>query len=195
MPFRLTGPHGGPLIRRATLARAARALPGLVRRFRKVTVTEAPRYLTPRDQVVRWALWGAQHEPEIHYTEGPARDGWLAAVPRNKLPLFTDCSGFATLCYYLAGAADPNGLAYKELGYTGTMLAHAQAHGKIRSDPAGARPGDLIVIGPGTGDHVVVCVKAGRDPLVVSHGDEAGPVEQRLSVDSRTPKRVCVTLP
>ena len=57
---------------------------------------------------------------EIHYRESrpiPALDR-----PRS-LPLETDCSGFATLCYSWAGAPDPNGNGFSGEGYTGTMLA------------------------------------------------------------------------
>ena len=45
------------------------------------------------------------------------------------------------------------------------------------------------MIGPGSGDHVVIIVEAGSDPVVVSHGREAGPTRQRLSADGREPKR------
>jgi len=58
-----------------------------------------------------------------------------------------------------------------------------------------ALPGDPIVIGPGTGWHVVTCLVSGDDPLVESHGDEGGPHIQHLSVDQREPKRVCQLLP
>jgi hypothetical protein len=58
------------------------------------------------------------------------------------------------------------------LGYTGTLLANAAKHGKILTNLALARPGDPIVIGPGTGWHTTICVEAGADPIVVSHGSE-----------------------
>lgn len=192
MPYTLRGPKGGLLIRRAVnLTR----LPALVRRYRKVTVQEAAEPpVSVRAAVVGNARWGAANEPQIHYTETDARDDWLSRK-RRSLPMSTDCSGFVTACYKWAGAPDPNGLGYYRVGYTGTLLSHAKAHGKILDDVSKARAGDPIVIGPGTGQHVVVCLIAGPDPLVCSHGREAGPVIQRLSVDSRTPKRVCVTLP
>lgn len=199
MPFTLRGPKGGLLIRVATAARIAKTLPALVKKFKRVTVTSAPTppmpYAGLRENVVKWARWGVAHEPQIHYTEAADRDDWLTAQPRNKLPLTTDCSGFVTLCYWLAAALDPNGLGYFKLGYTGTLLDHAAKHGQILTDVSKARPGDPIVMGPGTGAHVVVVVEAGADPLVVSHGQEGGPRLQHLSVDTRTPKRVCVTLP
>lgn len=147
-----------------------------------------------RDGIVKWARWGAAHEPQIHYTMSPARDDWLSGKP-GALPLSTDCSGFVTLCYRWAGANDPNGLGYRMLGYTGTLLDHAAKTGHVITDVSLALPGDPIVIGPGTGDHVVLVVEQGADPVVVSHGWEGGPVIQRLSVDHRVPRRVCRTLP
>lgn len=195
MPFTLRGPKGGLLIRVATAARIARQLPALIKRYRKVTVTPAPPPVVPaRDKVVEWARWGVQHEPQIHYSEAPDRAGWLTGHA-GVLPLTTDCSGFVTACYRWSELPDPNGLGYHQLGYTGTLLDHAGKHGQVLTDVSKARPGDPIVMGPGTGSHVVVVVEAGADPLVVSHGQEGGPRLQHLSVDTRTPKRVCVTLP
>lgn len=195
MPFTLRGPKGGLLIRVATAGRIARQLPALIKRFGKVTVTPAPPpVVPPRDKVCRWARWGVTHEPDIHYSEGADRDDWLTKAS-GLLPLTTDCSGFATACYRWSELPDPNGLGYHQLGYTGTLLSHAGKHGQILDDTSKARPGDLIVIGPGNGDHVVVVVQAGTDPVVVSHGQEGGPRLQPLSVDGRVPKRVCVTLP
>lgn len=187
------------MIRRASPARLVKALPGLVRRFKRVSVTAAPvpLFVSHRPLVVAEARWGAANEPAIHYTESEGRDDWLLRKPRS-LPMSTDCSGFVTACYKWAGAPDPNGLGYFRLGYTGTLLSHAEKHGKVLTDVSKARPGDPIVIGwgkSGEGDHVVVVVVAGADPLIVSHGTEGGPRQQRLSVDNRTPKRVCVTLP
>lgn len=187
--FTFRGPKGGLIVRRAA---TLKKLPALVRRFKKVSVTLAP--VDVRAAVVGNARWGGAHEPQIHYTETAGRDDWLNRTPR-ALPMSTDCSGFVTACYKWAGAPDPNGLGYHQLGYTGTLLSHSSKHGKIILNPSKARPGDLIVIGPGTGDHVVVVIEQGADPLVVSHGKEAGPVVQRLSVDNRAPRRVCVTLP
>lgn len=127
-----------------------------------------------RATIVQHALWGVQHEPQIHYTMGAQRDDWLQAGKRPPvLPLSTDCSGFVTLCYWWAGAQDPNGLGYRYLGYTGTLLAYCR-----HILPKQARVGDLIVYGPGTGHHVTIIVGAAQDGSleVVSHGSEAGPV-------------------
>lgn len=148
----------------------------------------------PRKRIVYWA-WHYRHlEPAVHYTMDSRRDDWLTAKPLGKVPLWTDCSGIVTLYYKLAGLPDPNGLGYKQLGYTGTLLSNAAKIGKIIETPE-ARPGDLIVYGPGTGDHVAVVIKGGSDPLTISHGSEDGPNLVYVSQDGRTPQRVLRFVP
>lgn len=142
---------------------------------------------------MKWALWGISHNGEIHYTEDTRRDDYLHE-PRGHLPLWTDCSGFVTYCYWAAGLPDPSGLAYRWVGFTGTLLENAYKHGRVLTDMSLARPGDLIVVGPGTGWHVFVVTKAGADPIVASHGSEPGPLSEKCSSDPRTPKRVCQIL-
>lgn len=163
-----------------------------VRNFKKAKPAPKPAPPAPksaRDRIVAAAKWGVAHTAQIHYSEAAIRSQ-AVTQPFGKLPLTTDCSGFATCCYREAGLPDPNGLGYKELGYTGTLLDHAQKAGKIVAT-AEALPGDLIVYGPGTGAHVAIVVEAGADPLTVSHGDEAGPEYVRVSQDGRQPQRVC----
>lgn len=147
-----------------------------------------------RAAIVAWGRWNAAHEPQIGYSQGVDRDDFLHE-PRGHLPMNSDCSGDVTQQNWAAGAPDQSGLAYRYVGYTGTILAFAYKHGRVFTDVSRARPADDIVIGPGTGWHVVKVIEAGPDPLVVSHGSESGPKIQRLSVDPRQPKRVCQTLP
>jgi cell wall-associated NlpC family hydrolase len=130
--------------------------------------------MSVRDEIVGVALWGVRNEPRIHYA--PVRP-----IPlRRTLPLATDCSGFATLCYYLAGAPDPNGLDYDGRGYTGTLL---RAMPSVGADLV--EPGDLVVWGTYPGHHVALVLVPGDDPLLCSHGQERGPFEIRFSDESR----------
>ena len=149
------------------------------------------RHPAARQRIKRWAKWGVTHTAEIHYSEGAARSEWLHK-PKGTLPMTTDCSGFVTACYKWSGLPDPNGLSYKQVGYTGTLLQHAP---HVFTDKAKAKVGDLIVYGPGTGEHVAVIVGPGADPLTVSHGDEAGPELVRVSQDGRMPQRILRYLP
>lgn len=132
--------------------------------------------MTLRDAIVENALWGVDNEPQIHYRQSRPIDG--LDQPR-KLPLYTDCSGFVTDCYKWAGAPDPNGLNYSGQGFTGTLLDHLEHIG-----PAEIEPGDLVVFGSHPGEHVVIVAAAGMNPMVVSHGQERGPIKVRLSVEA-----------
>jgi hypothetical protein len=137
----------------------------------------APTY-TKRQYVVRLCHWGIINKASIHYAE-------VRPMPHTKphilphLPLTTDCSGWVTLCYQYAGAADPNGLSYDGQGYTGTLLKHMKhiSIGKVQ-------PGDLVVYGCKSnpnGHHVAAIIAVGsHTPDTIqtcSHGSEAGPLE------------------
>src|SRR5471030_2067399 len=107
--------------------------------------------MSVRDQIVEVARWGVRMRARIHYSEA-------RPVPlRRTLPLATDCSGFATLCYFLAGAPDPNGLDYSGRGYTGTLLRHLPHVGR-----AAAQRGDVVVWGPYPGHHCAVVLEPGE---------------------------------
>ena len=133
-----------------------------------------------RSSLTKIARWGAANEHSIHYTQDDRRDDYLR-LAAYALPIWTDCSGFVTLCYKWAGLPDPNGLGYHELGYTGSLLDHCR-----EIEPNHAKPGDVIVYGPATGDHTVIIVGAQPDGsvLVASHGQESGPAIQTNHVEA-----------
>jgi len=135
-----------------------------------------------RDKILENALWGVANTVQIHYRQSRPIDGH--GSPR-KLPLYTDCSGFATDCYEWAGAPDPNGRGFDGYGYTGTMLQACRHIAK-----AEALPGDLVVYGSFPGMHVVLLREPGSvaDPMTISHGQEAGPllVRGQVSRDQRS---------
>ena len=136
-----------------------------------------------RKKVVNWALWGCKNSGRIAYSQnGNVR---LACLGKGaSVPLATDCSGFATLCYSWAGAPNPNaGGVYdaRQPAFTGSMLGH------LRKIPkAAVQRGDLVVwTPPGTGQHVCLVVSGGADPMLVSHGDDSGPKKLRFSAEDR----------
>jgi cell wall-associated NlpC family hydrolase len=133
-----------------------------------------------RQKIVAAARWGIANEPRIHYGE-------VRPIPLGKtLPLTTDCSGFVTICFFVAGAPDPNGLGYNGLGYTGTLLDHLEA-----IEPEEAKRGDVVVWGAYPGRHCTIVLAPGEDPLLASHGREGGPVAIRYSAECRLqPPRV-----
>ena len=127
-----------------------------------------------RTKIVALARWGIQNELSIHYQQLRPLDGLNQP---QKLPLDTDCSGFATLCYRWAGASDPNGGNFSG-AYTGTMLTHCRHIPK-----AAAQAGDLVVWGAYPGHHVALVLEPGSDPLLCSHGQEKGPLAIRFSTE------------
>jgi NlpC/P60 family protein len=127
-----------------------------------------------RQAIVAAAKWGIRNEPRIHYGE-------VRPIPLGRtLPLTTDCSGFVTVCYYLAGAPDPNGRGYDGEGSTATLLRHMRS---IAQDDV--RAGDLVVWGDYPGHHAALVLDPREDPLLCSHGQERGPLEIAFSTESR----------
>ena len=126
-----------------------------------------------RQAIVAAARWGIRNERRIHYGE-------VRPMPLGRrLPLVTDCSGFVTLCYYLARAPDPNGRGYDGEGWTGTLIDHMTAVA-----PDDAQSGDVVVWGDYPGRHAAVVLEAGDDPLLASHGQERGPIAIRTSSEA-----------
>lgn len=134
-----------------------------------------------RQNIVDWAKWGVENNSQFTYTQGPTR---MEGVHKpGVLPVDADCSAFVTYCYSWGGAADPNGQGYNGTGYTGTLLAHG-THIFLSQ----VLPGDVIVYGAETGDHIALIVEAGTDPLTVSHGQQGDPSYCRVSQDGRQPQ-------
>ena len=135
-----------------------------------------------RSQIVAWARWGVENRAGFTYSEGPDR---MSGVHQpGKIPCVCDCSAFVTYCYSWAGAPDPNGQGYNGTGYTGTLLSHGTPDSLEH-----VQPGDVVVYGPGTGDHTALIVDATPDPLTVSMGQQGDPNYCRVSQDGRVPIR------
>lgn len=126
-------------------------------------------------------LWN--NRGQLQYTQGP--DRWQGInldlrVDRHRYPTQSDCSSSSTWILWNAlhvkyGLGDiVNGANWKA-GYTGTILTH----GKTVSDWKNILPGDLLVYGAGTGEHVVVCTGGG---YAFSHG---GPGAYKLPLNYR----------
>jgi lysozyme family protein len=141
-----------------------------------------------RAKIVEWALWGVTNNARIGYSMGSNR--FSALLTPGALPLATDCSGFATLCYSWAGAPNPNFAGKYDVdagGYTGTLLQHCK---KI---PQGAaKPGDLVVwttAAEPNGVHASVIVQPGANPWLVNHGDDSQPKKIRFSDEDAGQRR------
>jgi len=131
-----------------------------------------------RTAQVAWAEWGVANHGHFNYSEGADRMNAIGVWP-PKFPINTDCSGSCTLWAFLANGNDPNGLNFDHEGYTGTFLSHEQHLALWVKNAQGVeqvQPGDYVVYGPGTGEHVAIIVSVnGNDILTVSHGEQGGP--------------------
>ncbi len=125
-----------------------------------------------RRAIVATAMLGYAHRSTIHYTQTSLRMwGVRNKLKPPKVPPYEDCSSFATWCYYVAGAPDPNGPAfnYNGYGYTGTQI---NAGRSVRVQEL--KRGDLVFYGrQSVPSHVAIYVGDGR---VISHGSEVGPL-------------------
>jgi lysozyme family protein/peptidoglycan hydrolase-like protein with peptidoglycan-binding domain len=165
----------------------AKPLPPAFKARRAKRLKEATSQGAIRKRIVDWALWGCKNSAQIAYSQnGNVR---LAALgKKGTLPLATDCSAFATLCYSWAGAPNPNAAgAYdaRQPAFTGSMLSRCR-----RIPRSAAQPGDLVVwTPPRVGQHVCLVVAGGADPLLVSHGDDSGPKKLRFSAEDAYQRR------
>lgn len=131
------------------------------------------------------------HAAQLDYPPGDQRDSRDAAfwhmseqTAEHVLTaggrLQFDCSEFGAWVLKCAGLwhwADP--------GYTGSHLELLTQH---YSDAKIARPGALVIFGPGTGDHECVVYKADAEhgnPLLAGHGRPGFDVERLAAVAAR----------
>ena len=130
------------------------------------------------------------HRDKIHYPFHDQRteqihsisnEHQLRAAVAEPDGITMDCSQSVELLCHVAGLKDPNGNECRQDGYTGTLLSHLPHY----HDPGGANIGALVVFGPGTGEHVAMVRHPGHDPILFSHGQDAGPFFLPLSSERR----------
>lgn len=134
----------------------------------------SPNQSSVQSKIVATALLGWHENDQIHYTQDSRRmQGVRERIRPPHVPHYEDCSSFATWCFWIAGAPDPNGLGYNGYGFTGTQIRHGR---KVSN----ARAGDLVFYGNkgGVPTHVAIAVGGGK---VVGHGSEIGPVLALIS--------------
>ncbi len=119
-------------------------------------------------QMVVDAAVQACNEPEGTYEYDKIRP-----YPPNlygpPIPVRTDCSGYAILCYKEGGAPDPNGLGYSGQGYTGTLILRGKWTGK-------PQPGDLAFWQ--SPDHVAVY---GGNGIIYEFGGGTSPIQSTIA--------------
>lgn len=194
-PFTILAPFRRPTSEKAPSLRRRKALDTISRLFGEMHAGDEMRVRDGKDrqilhirsvpaidprrtEMVRWARWGARHEPQIHYSQVRPYRKYKAGT----LPLTLDCSSSSITYAHWAGAPDPSGLGFSGAGSTDTLLAHLKHRARI----ADAELGDLVLWHDGAdGKHVAVVIEPGRDPLMASHGSESGPILIRFSVEDR----------
>lgn len=135
-----------------------------------------------REHLTALLRWTIQHERAFHYLmRRPMKythwsETQLRVWVEHRGTVSMDCSEYACTMFHMAGFRDPCGRGFDGIGNTDSMLATLPHY----SDPAEAFPGALVVWGNVPSHHVAVVLERGSNPLLASHGREAGPVAVRL---------------
>jgi hypothetical protein len=127
-----------------------------------------------RREFVGYAEWGVQHAAQVHYSQS-------RPIPQygvKHLPMTLDCSGFVIELARWANIPDPSGGNYSD-GSTDSILAHLR-----HIDRRDLQIGDLVLWAIGLdGKHVAAVTGLGSDPMLASHGSDAGPLGIHLSAE------------
>ncbi len=127
-----------------------------------------------RRDIVGFAKWGIDHAGSIHYAQTRPID-----FNFKNLPWTADCSGSTIAYAKAAGLPDPAGFGYSGAGSTDSILANLP-----RIERRELQLGDLALWALGAdGKHVAIVIELGPDPLMASHGSDAGPIAIRLSAE------------
>lgn len=133
---------------------------------------EAPALDPRRKEFVEYAEWGVQHAAQIHYSQSRP----IPAYGVKHLPMTLDCSSSTITYARWANIPDPSGGSYAD-GNTDAILAHAR-----HIDRRDLQLGDLVLWAIGLdGKHVAAVTGLGADPMLASHGSDAGPIAIHLS--------------
>jgi NlpC/P60 family len=145
-----------------------------VRRVFAWSAYEAVPKLDPkRKAMVEQARWMIAHEPSIHYSVHRP----IPQYSKDHLPMTLDCSGSVISLARWAGVKSPSGTGYAS-GSTEQLYERCP-----KIDLKDAQPGDLVLYSIGSDQkHVSMILVTGGDPLLFSHGLEAGPQAIRLSL-------------
>jgi hypothetical protein len=95
----------------------------------------------------------------------------------HTLPFTTDCSGIGILFAKWGKAPDPSGYGFSGAGNTTSFYNHCKHITK-----AELKPGDIVQFDD---EHATYVLEPGSDPLLFSHGMEAGPIAIRQSAETR----------
>jgi hypothetical protein len=132
-----------------------------------------PKLDPQRKAMVEQAQWMIAHEPRIEY----AQDRPIPQYSKDHLPMTLDCSSAVISLARWAGVKSPSGTGYAS-GSTEQLYEHCP-----KIDLNDAQPADLVLYSIGSDQkHVSMILETGGDPLLFSHGLDAGPQAIRLSL-------------
>lgn len=138
---------------------------------------------TWRERMRKNMVWAVEHEPQGHYRQ--YRPFNVDIIKNKQLPYDLDCSSMTVCQSRAVGRPDPTGNGYdagkSKPTWTGTLRSATPKRAHVKD----ALVGDHIVYGQNGGAHVVQVFEPGPDPLVFSHGQEAGPMLVRHSTELR----------
>ncbi len=127
-----------------------------------------------RRNFVTYAKNGIRHAGQIHYSQARPID-----FAFTKYPWTADCSGSTIAYAKAAGLPDPSGNNFNGAGNTDSILRHLP-----RIERREVQEGDLTLWAYGMdGKHVAIVTDLGADPMLASHGSDAGPIAIRLSAE------------
>jgi hypothetical protein len=134
-----------------------------------------PKLDPKRKAMVEQARWMIAHEPSIHYST----DRPIPQYSKDHLPMTLDCSGAVISLARWAGVKSPSG------GYASGSTEQLYEHCP-KIDLKDAQPGDLVLYSIASDQkHVSMILETRGDPLLFSHGLEAGPQAIRLSLQKK----------
>lgn len=129
------------------LIRQHKAMIEAKRKERDAAIAEATSEVAMRAKLAAVALRG--YAERWRYTYAQTRPYSKAFFTGGR---YYDCSSFITMCYYVAGLPDPNGMGFNGYGYTGTQWNR----GSYTTSP---KAGDLAFygnMGNGIPSHVAI---------------------------------------
>lgn len=142
-----------------------------------------------REACVTYANYLIHHASQIHYQQfRPMQTRHLSVMEARDLfahgrGFAMDCSEATTLICRWAKCQDPNGFEYNGFGNSSSQWTHCKPH---YTNPADAHPGALVTYGTDGNEHVCMVIeRSGDNPILFSHGQEAGPFRIDLASETR----------
>lgn len=131
-----------------------------------------------RDHLKSLMDWTCANANLLHYIQQrPEADitfyeSTLDGFFRHGVTQELDCSSYDMMLFHMAGFKDPSGNGYNGFGNSAEFYSHLSHF----TDPEATDLGSIVVFGPDGASHSAIVYQGGlEDPVLCSHGSEAGP--------------------